>query len=272
MKTINLIILCFLLLISGCTTPETKRTTVLMDYSPYRDAPEFLNGQIKSVKEYNYWAVEDNGVMVKGEIISRQERDSILWSYDFTCLFDEEGLLNKTTYFADNKVFGEWNIEYTDKLISKAIWTVNDTVKFYRINHHDENNYLSSGEGYNGLTDSLAYNYLFKTNDAGFITESKVYNANNELLNRYTYLMDTRNLTNEFKRHNSSDSLIYKKLWTYNEKGFYITFKKMNANNEITRNYTVEYTKYDKMGNWTNLIINEEDRIRIITEREYEYY
>lgn len=272
MKTINLVILCFLLLISGCTTPETEKTTVLQYYSPYRNAPEFLTGQIKSIKEYNYWAVENNGVMVKGDIISRIERDSIMWSYDFACFFDEEGLLNKTIYSIDNEEIGIWNLEYTNNLISKAVWSIQDTVRFYHIHHHDENNFLSSGEDYNGLNDSLVNKLKFKCNDAGFITESKVYNANNDLLNTYTYLRDKNNLTKELARHNKSDSLMYTYLWTYNEKGFYVNLKKIDANNQIARSYTVEYTKYDEMGNWTGLIINEEDRIRIIAERTYEYY
>lgn len=272
MKTVKLLFLCLMLIISACTTPETQKTTVLDHYSPYSYTPEFLNGQIKSIKEFNYWAIENNGSMIKGDIISHEERDSIKWSYDFTCWYDETGLMNKLTYYIGNKKTGEWDIEYANNLFSKASWIKQDTVRTYHIISNDENNHLSGIKNYNGITDSLSFKYEFVANNDGFITEAKSYNSKDEFKGKYTFLRDEENLTKELRSYDSSDSLKFKYIWTYNDKGFHVSYKKSNANNEILASYTIDYIKYDEMGNWISIIIKKSEDIIILAEREYEYY
>ncbi|MBE0653705.1 MAG: hypothetical protein IH594_07900, partial [Bacteroidales bacterium] len=88
MKTSKMFLFLVLVLFSGCKGDEPVKTVTLSFYTPYQDIPEKLNGQIKSVKEMNYWAIEKNGNFEPGELITRKDRDSLQWSSDFTAYFN----------------------------------------------------------------------------------------------------------------------------------------------------------------------------------------
>lgn len=273
MKKTNLLLFCFILLIASCTTtPEVKKTTVLQYFSPFQSAPEFLNGQIKSVKEVTYSVVDNNGVIEKGELFTKEDREEIPWSLDFICYFNEDGLLTKSVRYNGTEEEYKNKLKYTNNLLSDAYYIYNDTVERSFKLKSDENGHLASVKGFDAIKDSLTWIGKFECNTDGFIIKQTNYNANKELQNVFILKRNEKNLTTEIERFNDSDSLTLKFVRAYNEKGFYILSEKFDGNNKLEYTLKMEYTAYDEMGNWTSKTAFENDTAITICERIYEYY
>lgn len=272
MKNYLLLIAGLMVGLTSCTQKEPDSTTKLGVLTPYATFPEILKGKVKSVKEINYWAVEKDGELVKGDIVTAEERDSLIWSQDFTAYYDEDGIHLRTDYVSFDNMINSWVSEVENKLMVKTTWFYKDTARIYFKLKYDENgNYLTS-ERFRSEIDTLLNSYTMVTDDNGNITEQKTFNSKGELLNTYRFIYNDKNLTTASSTFNGQDSLLSKSIETYNDHGFYTEAVYTNGIGEIRRTIEMEYTEYDDMGNWLSAKVLDDGKVVIICDRVYEYY
>lgn len=257
----------------ACNKEEAVLTTALQYLTPYGNYPEFLSGQIKTVEQMSYWAIEKDGVYEKGDLVTRKERDSLNGSSDFKVYYNEDGVHLRTDYYSYERKINSWITDVEDGLMVKSTWVTNDTNRVYIIFGNDEAGHYVSGERYRAGVDTLINRYSFLTNENGVITESKVFNSKGDLTYTYKFTLTENNLTESLKTYSSKDSLISDSKCVYNDKGFSTKVDRLNGIGEIRWTNEFEYTEYDDMENWlsaTGVLRN--GTLFIITERIYEYY
>ncbi len=69
---------CIIAIIAGaCARNKPTEKTVLGMGSNYYLIPQTFNGKIKEIKEINYWAIEKDGQITKGQMMTKKDLDSI---------------------------------------------------------------------------------------------------------------------------------------------------------------------------------------------------
>lgn len=257
-------------LVWNCTAPEETKTTLLYYYTPYSYAPEFLNGQVKSVSERTYWATDNNGELQKGDLVTTEEKQAARFTLDFIAHFDMDGNINQVKYILDNNKFNFWNIENLDGKLVKASFIRDDTVRYYqKIEHEGLSETITN---YRMPEDQLFRTYELIKNEAGIATQLDYYNAENEKLGYGTYELNDMNRVINYKRFNAKDSLLAQTKMTYGEDGFYLTLVSSDGNGIVDWDGKFEYLAYDERGNWTSSKTIHDGELKFIIERKYEYY
>jgi len=272
MRTLFIVLVAASLIVS-CSPKKTEKVathTTLGLFTPYRFFPETLNGQVKEVKEVNYWAVEKDGVIDAGEKITPEEYDSIQWTHNFIAQFAPSGNLTHTI-FPDEKegIIYTWNIVFEGDTAVGAEFMKADTlttsVKMAPI----------EGGGlhmmtYNEPADTLAYQLKISyTADHQFNSlQWSNFKSEPTYFSQYSY-DDAKKLTGFTGERD--DTLRSEMKFTYNEQGFAATQEVINyiKGKNTFNNY--EYT-YDDQGNWIKCIAYEDSKPHIVVKRDYVYY
>jgi hypothetical protein len=268
-KKLFLILFC-LGLIWSCSTPETPKTTLLYNYTPYRFSPEFLNGQVKSVKERTYWATDINGTIEKGDLLTTQEKQDLRYTLDFDAFFDEDGNIIQCKYLLDDDKFNSWDIENVDGKMVKANFTMNDTIRTSQKIEYVNGAMLVSS--YRMPENELVQKINFTLNESGVAKKVEWTNPEGELRGYYLFELNENSLITGNKRFNGKDSLLSYTNKTYDDKGFNTSIKSYDGNDEVNWDGKFEYLTYDEQGNWTSLRAANDGELKLIVEREYEYY
>lgn len=267
-----MLMLVGLVLSTGCKEKEHEKTTALFYFTPYSTSPEYLKGQLKSVKELNYWAVEKNGKYEPGNLITRKERDSLTWSSDFTAFYNESGVLTKIDYVTYDWKINSWVTENENNLLTKATYIVQDTPKYYYKLLYNEKGMHIEDQRYRSGVDTLLNKNLLTPDEKGNFVEIKSFDSSGKLTSKDNFTWNDSNLVTGFMSYNSSDSLLNSAKGEYNDKGFYTKAEYLNGKGEIIRIIKMDYTEYDEHGNWLSALIYDNDKPAFICRRVYEYY
>jgi len=255
----------------GCKEKEQPKTTALFLFTPYQDSPEYLNGQIKSVKELNYWAIEKDGQFTAGNLITQKERDSLNWSGDFTAFYNPDGVIEKIDYVTYDMKTNSWKMEIADNLITKATWIRLDTPQSYYIFGYFQKK-QTSATGYRMKDSSLLLKGEITYGEKGNHDKIKNYNSKGMLTGYNTYLWNDKSLVYEVKNFTGKDSLISSSGMEYNDRGFYIKAEYKDGKGGIVRTVKMDYKTFDDKGNWLTVVIYDGDKPVIFAKREYTYY
>ena len=254
----------------NCSTPDEPKTTILSYYTSYNFTPEFLNGQVKSVKEQSYWAKENNGTYEKGAKLSAKELQELRWTLDCISTFNIDGNIVKTTYLLDDNKHNTWDVESLNGKLVKATFTANDTTRTYQEIEYQDNNMLVSS--YKLPENELTRNFAISCNDAGIAKKLELLSPENELLGYFLYEPNEENRIVAYKRYNAQDSLLTYSELTYNDKGFFTKNTSFDGNGTTISGIDLEYLTYDEYGNWLTVMGAATDGPKLFFEREYEYY
>lgn len=270
MKKNLFLILVIAGLIWGFSTPEPTKKTLLSIFTPYNIVPEHLNGQVKSVKERSYWAVDNNGTIEKGKLVTTEEKRELRYALDFDAHFDKNGDVVQCKYILDDGKFNAWDIEYLDGKIVKATFTRDDTIRTSQ-----KFEYLSNGLKI--FTYKVPENELLRTtnsenNEQGFVKKLEWSNAENELLGYILFDLNELNRVTGYKRYNGTDSLLSYTEYTYDDRGFANSTKLYDTNGNIDWDGAYENLSFDEYGNWTTSTAINDGKLTLFCEREYEYY
>ena len=259
-------------LISACSSPEQKPTakTVVGIFTPYFFFPEALHGKVKTMKEVNYWANDDNGTITAGDRISVAARDSFQWTNDLEVHFDENGTIEKTVFLnEDDLPFGHWDALIVDGKLTGANWVVHDTTKSYVQISYSENG-MSETRRFNSEPDTLLNRAEIKTNAKGQKESLQFYNSANKpgALFKFNYNMDG-SLENYTVSRN--DTIRGGMNFQYNDEGFTQSQEVYSYADSNRESYVYNYT-YDDMGNWTSYTSYKDGKPVVVCKRNYTYY
>ena len=220
-----------ILLLSSYTTQINQKNDL---------TKENLKGNVKSVRGFSFFAVEESGEFSKGE------RGEINYFNYYYKKYDDKGyiielnkfwsdgsLKDKTTYEYDNKgnkiVSNMYNANIGHVVVFKSTHEYGDNGNEIKLNRYKEGGGL--------------YKNSYKYNNKGNIIEDNSFKADGSLSFKIIYKYDDKgNLTEEYPE---------------------------NGNEEEKTTFKYDY---DKSNNWIERIEFKNDRPIFILEREIEYY
>ena len=271
MKQFIIFLFAVLVSFSGCKEQKLPERTHMDFFTPYN---EYHNGKLKSVKEENFWAVEKDGQIEKGRLVTDKDReDSSAWTGDFEAFYNEDGIVIRVDYFNDARSIEDfWVTTIENNKITRADWTEKDTAQLYSKISYDDQGNIKESKRYRTINDTLLNTYTYKTDENGNIIETVAQNHLGEMTYKYILQINQEGLVTEQKDLVKGDSLTYLRRNTYNDKGFIITDDIYDGEENLTDSYRLEYTDYNDNGSWLKVIYYRKDKPFIITERTYTYY
>ena len=230
---------------------------------------ENLKGNVKSVKEVSYEAVDKFGKITKGK------KD---WAWydsksNSNIKFDKKGNL----------------IEYSDfssegELYSKHISTYDDNGKFIEEIKYDkdgkkvfitkikevENGNAREYKRYD-LEGNLILKGISKYDDNHNLIESSRYKADGSLDSKIIYKYDENDNKIEYSMYKSDGTLIYQDKSKFDKNGNEVEVNYYGSEGELMAKANYQYT-FDDKNNWITRTLIEDDIPKYIVEREIEYY
>ncbi len=173
---------------------------------------EHLSGNVVSVRQRVYWALEKFGRLDKGKLQN-------LPNHDFLKVYDKDGyLIEETHYDVNDKVVSNKKIEYgKSHRISKEEFYKGDSLDEYIVYTYDDNGKLTKKEkfGANGkIKESNGYIYY----PDGLLQDEDLFKANGELSCKFVYIYDNSKLV-EKQKYWGGGTLAQKEYFTYNANG-----------------------------------------------------
>jgi len=256
--------------ISGFT--ETTSKKVVLDLGTLNFLlPEYLNGKVKVVKETPFEVNIENGEFTKGIRATSKVLADLNFASDFNAYFYDFGLVSKFEYLNDGKVASYWVSETSKGQYSGTKYFKNDTLLSYGQFRYNDKGCLEETSSFYSKTDSILGRYSFKNDNNCNYIEYRFFNQKGISLNRHEIIRDISGRVVERNVYNAKDSLVFKKVSAYNEKGFCI-LEDVKSIKYGDAKYTYKYLTYDNYENWLTVIVLKNDKPVLFVERTYEYY
>lgn len=261
------------ILVFGCTTEKPAGTTILGEGTPYGNYPEIMAGKVKTVVEKNYWAIPDGDSYIKGNPLTKADRDSIGgWTDDFEAVYDENGVIVVCNGLDEmgNKTWKNESVIENKKLTGMN-FIRKDTLRFYDQFKHGDEGFLISGKRFRAGVDTLMISVKIKTNPVGYPTEFQLFTPKNEPTEKYTQAYDEQNRFTKFESYDKEGKFSYSHEVKYNDKGKVSELVMRDKDNNVTASNYFTY-EYDDKGNWVKAIVKDDKNHVVIEERSYTYF
>lgn len=268
-KFIPLLLVIFL--ITGCVQPQPETHQVEIGFfTPYLLFPETLNGQVKEVFEKNYFAVEQDGKLVKSERMTVASRDTFGWTNDFKLLYDESGNLLQSDLIDENDALINRNKQTVeDGKISESQFFKDDTLRRVTKLAYNEEGKLTGLENFRMPIDTLIVKGSFIYDENGNMVEWQIINPLDEMISKYIFTVNQDGKRTGFSFYNKEGKKTFEQKFSYNDHGSLGRQELINANGEsLVTEYEYEY---DDMGNWTKYT-SRTGPTGVIAERAITYY
>jgi hypothetical protein len=272
MRKLITAMLVVMLVFSGCSQKKTE-TTVLKWGTGYNSSPEFLNGKVKEVIQNSFWATVKDGKVEKGALLTKKDNQDSAMLSGFHALFDDSGKLIRCDYFGDNQKI-DWSIanDFKDGRVDKENWIRKDTVFANSYFQYDDKGFIDSIRMVNALADTTDLILVLTNDEKGNFKRMDVIDSKGHLLNYALFTVNEDGRVTEINNYLAkNDTIQGKLLYTYNDHGFFDSYKSFGKNNKLIANMTGTYT-YDDKGNWIRTVWSKNGQPWEIDERSYIYY
>jgi hypothetical protein len=272
MKAILLILVLTSALTMGLYSQQPKDVIILEHSTAYADFPECLNGKIKELHHHSYWAVQKNGQIEKGALLTEKEHQDNSLYYDFQLFFDPAGNLLRSDYIGDNSavVFSYLNEFRNNKQVKEICVTNNTKVSAEALFNYDENGFLKEIL-MTWISPDSTGKLAILTDTKGNKTQIKSFDSHNDYTGRADYLWDENNHVVQIISYSAKDQFVNKIELNYNDHGFIKTSKVYDANGKIQFDINGDYT-YDNKSNWLTCVWSVSGKPKFLCERTYLYY
>jgi hypothetical protein len=274
MKKIVFIWGLVVLIACSCAQQKSADKTVLGLGTDYMYYPETLHGKIKKLTETNYWAVDNDGKITKGNPMTWKDLDSVGSTKNIVAEFDDKGSLTRYDLLDENNVIRYSTIGIQENgRYTKLLYKIKDSTAQYQITDYDSRGYISGGKMYNAKTDTVLFTFKFNNNDKGNYTKIEFFNPKGLKGSSQVFALNEDGKVIEAKFFNKYDTLRQTFLNSYDEKGSLIkqTVKIERPASSITWN--MKDLLLDDHGNWLQgYSIIENGKFKLFVERTYVYY
>ena len=236
--------------------------------SALHNYPEKLKGKVKEVRWENFWGKVMNGKIIEGERRDPKAQPPFVENYNssgtvlsFAWLNNEGGI---------NKDFWSIRVEAEGKLIKKAMYYIQDTLRAYTRNVYSENNLAEVGflnPGNDSLIARVVYTYDQNRNRIKWQEFSSA-----GIPSQYVeFIYDKGGSVEQMKQFSALGKLTYSEEFIYNEKGVWIG---SHTENYVrgTKGTNENSYEYDKKGNWIKRISFQPDKTIKLIVRKITYY
>lgn len=271
MKKLLLLSAAIALILVSCKDSPPQEKTVLSNHTPFYRSPLVLNGKVKSFKMRTYWAKEEDGKVIKGDIITRVERDSLNYMNDFNLELNEDGLITRSEYITYNGEINHYEFEIMDGRIIGGKYFVRGENRTYFKDEYDDSGKLVKISAYRNGADTLIRTSDFTYLENGNRNEVYYYNYKGELTRKDKFIWKDPDRISEFQRYNGKDELVYSMKIEYDESGKFISSTFDFPDVRHTK-YDFRDKEFDETGNIVSAISYKDDTLFCIQDRLIEYY
>ncbi len=273
MKRTNLILVTVLAVIAvGCSKKDYVLTGQLYS-TPSPGYIEKIYGKVKEVKITNYLAKEENGMFVKGNEFTAEDRKTFNnMEPTFMEEYSPTGIILKSVSYDQNgKVTSYCSTESSGKRINKVMYYSADTALGYGKTTYNEN-YLEEVKYFSPKNDTLFMSIKYEYDQNGNRTKMQTYDYKGEPGAYTLYKYNDKGHIVQCKPFNKSGKPLYQSDITRTDKGDRLTthIEIFGANSRVV-DYAFK-SEYDKMGNWIKLLMYVDNKPLIIRERQIKYY
>lgn len=232
-------------------------------------AEQNLNGNVRSLTEVTYEAIERFGIIEKG---GRLEDFRYI---NYQLEFDEKGnLTERRGYNQDESLSFKTNYKYNDKgyKTELSVYNPDGSLRYKTIFKTDELGKIIEEYGYDS-EGSLERVEKHEYNDNGKIIETKSYKPDGTLFTQMTHKYDEKGNTIErCLRLPNLEEYDIKNVYKHDDKGNVIEENLFHASNNISSKKTTYEYEFDQSGNYIKKIVFENGVPKQVVEREIEYF
>ena len=302
MKKIFLTVLAFLYFFSFsfCQKPEQVTDVQLLE----------LKGKVKSMKESVYTAVLKDGKVEKNKLHHQEtysytetgqltegswpDKDGLEMNVE--CYYDEQHALKERGIKGkENYVKVKYEYDAKGNLILESEFAKDGSLNHKTVHVYDEAGQLREESEYRDSSvfmEKIAYAYdksghlvekivfnsankvegktTFIYNDKGQKTDEILYDHEGQI-NRYEYSYKEKGKLAVLLQYSKPGKLETRTVYTYNENGYVTEEAHYNANGTLEHKHVFRYT-IDDQGNWKSMIVMENDKAKMVVERQIQYY
>jgi hypothetical protein len=274
MKKITIIWIVALIFNLGCTQKKPVEKTIFGMGTDYMYFPEVLNGKVKELRETNYWAAKKDGKIIKGDMATWKDLDSIGSTRNLIAYFDINGTLTKYELLDENNVIRNSTVFTIENgKYVRFEFKIKDSTNQYVIPEYDSRGYIAGGKVYRPKVDTLIYSFKITNDDKGNYTRIENFDFKNQKASYQVFTLNDLGKIIETKFFNKYDTLRQTFINTYNDKGFLATQKVYIEKPKSTNSWDVQDLEFDDHGNALLIYsIVDEGKFKLVAERTYVYY
>jgi hypothetical protein len=274
MKRITFIWIAAIIFTCGCTQKKPVEKTVFGMGTDYMYFPEVLNGKIKELRETNYWAVEKDGKITKGNPSTWKDLDSVGSTQNLVAYFDIAGALTKYDLVDENSVTRNSRV-LTIENGKYVRWEfkLKDSTFQYVIPTYDSQGYFVGGKVYRPKVDTLISSFVITNDEKGNYTRLEYFDFKNLKGSYQVFTLNELGKVIETKFFTKDDTLRTTFVNTFTDKGFLATQKVYIEKPKSTNSWDVQDLEFDDHGNVLLIYSNiDEGKFKLVAERAYIYY
>jgi hypothetical protein len=206
---------------------------------------EHLSGNVTSVRQRVYWALEKFGRMDKGKLQN-------LPAHDFLKLYDKDGfLIEETHYDVNDKIVSNKKIEYGKAhRIDKEEFYKGEALDEYIVYTYDEKSRLVKKEKFDGSGKIKEWNEYIYSPETGLLLDEDLYKANGDLSTKFVHVYD-KSLLIEKQKYWGGGTLAQKEHFCYNPSGqLFETSVEKYSNKQASFVSRTRYEDYNSFGDY----------------------
>ena len=273
MKKFIFLSLIIALIFGSCNKNKPVETTILGMWTNYYLIPVTLKGKVKEVKELNYWAIEKDGKITKGELMTQKDLDSIGSTPNFIAYFDDKGTLIKNDNLDGENVTESSIGTFENGKCIRFDNKVKDSTTYYIIPEYDSLGYTIGANVYRPLVDTILSKNIFSHDSKGNFTRFDYFNYKNQKTGYHVLSLDEKGNVIESKYFNKADSLRSSMTNTYDANGSMIKQQTFNVRTKNSETWDYKDLKSDDHGNAIEYYANVNNgKYKIFAERSFIYY
>jgi hypothetical protein len=273
MKKIIFLSLIISLLNGSWVIFKPAEKTVLGMWTDYYLIPNTLKGQVKELKELNYWAIEKEGKIAKGALMTKKDLDSIGSTSNLVAYFDEKGMLTEYNLLDREKVIQSNTATIKNGKYLRWDQKIGDSASYYIIPEYDNKGNLSIVPGYRPLVDTLVNKVILGYDNKGNYNRFEYYNSKNKKTGYHVCTLDNQGNYIEADYFNKADSLSFTLTSVYDKNGNITKQTTLNVKTKVTGVWDYKDLKTDTKGNWIESFATiDNGKYKIFAERIYVYY
>jgi hypothetical protein len=270
-KIIQLLVIS--IIIGSCTQKKPAETTVISIGTDYALIPNKLNGKVKELKELNFWAVEKDGKLTKGELMSSKDLDSVSSTKNLKAYFNEAGMITKYEVLDRENILQTRLFMVENGKYSRFEFKIGDSATYYGIPKYDDLGYLIEATVYRPVVDTVVNKQVMIHDGKGNYTKYENFNSKDIRTAYQNVALDEKGNVLEVSFYDRFDSLRFSIKNIYGEKDNIIRQETNIEKPKSMVTWDYKDLKLDDHGNWTEeqaLIDN--GKYKIIIERTFVYY
>lgn len=228
---------------------------------------ECLSGDVVSVRQRVYWALEKFGRMDKGKLQNMSAQD-------YLKRYDSDGfLIEQIHYDVNDKIVSSRKIEYGEAhRITKEEFYKGETLDEYVVYTYDENNRLDKKEKFNAAGQTKGWTTYIYYPKTGLLQDEDLFKANGERQTKHVHIYDEDGRLTELQKYWGGGSPAQRERFSYADGNLSETLIEKYANKQYSFAGRTAYEGYNSFGYTLKTEYDDNGDVKSHTSYSYDSY